>query len=336
MLVINRNNKLYKRALIRESKVWEKASTKMNFESIEFLPHKFIFLNKTIEIGSNSDWLDIISLVGYFEKGLILGGGNADFENYLIKKGTVLSFENMDIIFNRKDYINNTQVYADLNFVELKENYYDIIVAKSILHHIINLEHLLLQVNKSLKRDGIFVVVEYIGENKQQWRDNKIDFINKILMKFDLRISRGLFDNFVPFESIRSEEIPEIIDKIFGRTKILEQKWDYIYSCSKLGLSYNQIRNLNVPKDNFNKEVEETIVDFESEAKERGLIPTMLFGLYKKTLTQSIEIKEWDKPKIKKEFELNFSNLHLSKLKKLRLMIKDYYNYLNYKFKCVF
>ena len=62
----------------------------------------------------------------------------------------------------KDDKINTIQ--GDLNFVELPTNTYDFILCHGILHHLINLEHILYQINKSLKPNGLFLVYEYIGE----------------------------------------------------------------------------------------------------------------------------------------------------------------------------
>ena len=330
MYLINESNSLYKRALLRETKVWQKNYNNTNFERIDFLPNKFFYENKEIKISGNYDWLNLVNTLGNFSNGLILGGGNTKYETYLVNKGTVKTFRNLDIIFNKGQPEKKLNSFADLNFVTLEENSYDIIIAKSILHHIINLEHLLLQVNKSLKPDGIFVVLEYIGENKQQWKEDKIIFINDILKKFGLEISRGICDNIVPFESIRSEEIPGILDQVFKGTKIIEQKWDFIYSSTKLGLYYNQSRKNIIPRNNFSTIVENIIINFESEAKEKGLLPTTLFGLYKKNMDSvEIEVKKWNKHKIKNELELNFNNQYLDDFKKLKLILRDHFGYLS-------
>ena len=56
----------------------------------------------------------------------------------------------------KDDKINTIQ--GDLNFVELPTNTYDFILCHGILHHLINLEHILYQINKSLKPNGLFLV----------------------------------------------------------------------------------------------------------------------------------------------------------------------------------
>lgn len=320
---------LYKRALKREINVWRTNNVEADLDALDFLPYKFIFNAKEIEITKNCDWLDFIGLLGNFDRGLILGGGNSNFENYLLNKGTVKTFENIDIVFKDRIPSKKFNLFADLNFINLKENTYDIIIAKSILHHIINLEHLLCQVNKSLKQGGVFVVLDYIGENKQQWKKEKIIFINNILEKYNLKISSGAYDNSVPFESIRSEEISGIIDQIFSGHKIIEQKWDYIYSSMKVGLYHYHLRNNLDQNKTFLVNAENTIINSEKDAKKMNLFPTILFGIYKKNKTNvSIDVKKWDKNKIQKELELNFENFQYGVFKKVKLIVRDYYKYL--------
>jgi len=326
-LVISNNNRLYNRALKREINVWRSNNNEADLDTVEFLKQNIFYKDIEIEITRNRDWLDFISLLGNFNKGLILGGGNAKFETYLLNRGIVKTFENLDILFKKGQTDKKLNLFADLNFVTLKENTYDIIIAKSILHHIINLEHLLTQVNRALKQDGIFVLLEYIGESKQQWRNDKIVFINDLLKKSNLEISQGVYDNSVPFESIRSEEIPGIIDQIFSGSKIIEHRWDYVYTSAKVGLYHHQLRNKIVQKDDVLATIEDTIKDSEKDAIRQNLLPTNMFGVYKKNNNNFLpEVEKWDKNKIKKELELNFEKLSFSLFKKIKIIIRDYYN----------
>ena len=322
-------NRLYHRALKREMNVWRSNNVEADLDSVQFLTTNISYSGKNITLSRNRDWIEFISSLGSFEKGLILGGGNAKFETYLLKKGTVKTFENLDIVFKKNETERGANQFADLNFVTLEENTYDIIIAKSILHHIINLEHLLTQVNKALKKDGIFVMLEYIGESKQQWSNNKIRFINGLLKNFDLEISKGVYDNTVPFESIRSEEIPGIINQIFSETKIIEHKWDYVYSAAKLGLYHYNLQNNVVQRDKGITIYEEAIKNSEKEAIKYNLLPTIMFGAYKKNNNNfKLEVEKWDRKKTKKELELNFNNMPYSFQKKIKIKVRDYYNYL--------
>lgn len=115
-LLVNKHDRHYKRALRREIIVWRSNNKKADLNTIEFLPHKFIFQHKQIEISTNHDWLDFIGYLKNFKKGLILGGGNAEFEKYLLEKGIVKTFENFDIIFDDKQPNGKLNIFAELNF----------------------------------------------------------------------------------------------------------------------------------------------------------------------------------------------------------------------------
>jgi SAM-dependent methyltransferase len=249
-------------------------------------------------------------MFGSFKNALILGGNNTNFEEYLITNKIVSKIENLDIIF-KKDSSNQLNKFNDLNFIDLPDNKYDIIIAKSILHHIINLEHLLLQVNKSLTEKGILVVFEYIGENKQQWDQNKINLINSefdcedILpgYKFD-RLVHNYYNNW-PFESIRSQEIVKILNEVFNE-KIVEVEWGKLnwpidYHISQYCF-YNNI-SLDIEKKELLGNRANLLDTLHKHNK--SVKSSYLFGIYKKTLyPQSLEIIKWDKTKVKKELEL--------------------------------
>lgn len=80
LYVISNKNRLYHRALKREMNVWRSNSSEADLDLVEFLTTNFSYSGKNITLSRNLDWLEFISNLGTFEKGLILGGGNAKFE----------------------------------------------------------------------------------------------------------------------------------------------------------------------------------------------------------------------------------------------------------------
>ena len=52
----------------------------------------------------------------------------------------------------------------DLNYCNLNEDYYKFVFTWDTLHHIVNLDHLLQETNKSLKKDGYFLAFDHIGK----------------------------------------------------------------------------------------------------------------------------------------------------------------------------
>lgn len=321
--VVN-SNWHYRLALRRERNAWKSLSENENPYQLDFLPHTFQFKNQKISMDDHKAWLDVVSFFGPFENGLILGGGNAGYEDYLQKTGYLKNIENVDIIFKPKNNKSKRKVCGDLNFIQLKENQFDIIIAKSVLHHIINLEHLISQVNSALKPSGIFVVFEYVGENKQQWNEKKLVFINQLLKEYSIRISRPINSNIVPFESIRSEEIPGVLDLVFGNTKIVEEKWDRIYTTTINSLYHFQERSKKRIPAVVNNAILEKIVHLEMNGSLKHFLPTTLFGIYTKNFTsEPIMVNRWNHLKIKKEFDLNLSEMDLSLMKKCRIRIKN-------------
>ena len=307
--VVKQNDNLYQKALKREIGIWRKAK-QYDFISETFHEVGFKYNNKNYYLKTNIDWIIFFSMFAPFKKGLILGGNNTNFEEYLINKQIISEVENIDIIFKNhtSSHINK---FNDLNFVELPENKYDIIIGKSILHHIINLEHLLIQVNKSLTENGLFIVFEYVGENKQQWDQKKIDIINSEFScddilpgyKFD-RLVHNYYNDW-PFESIRSQEIVKILHALF-KEKIIEVEWgklswpiDYHISqyCYKNHISLDNEKK-NILKNRANQL--DAIYKHDKSIKS-----SYLFGIYKKGLIpHNLEVTKWQKSKIRKEFLL--------------------------------
>ena len=117
-------------------------------------------------------------------------------------------------------------VCADFNNFELKENYFDLIFALGTVHHIENLEHFFLQVQRSLKSGGLFTMREYVGPNRIQHTDEQLDLTNAILKLLppkykilrngqikdkEIRIKPKEIIKMDPSESIRSEEVMDIL-----------------------------------------------------------------------------------------------------------------------------
>jgi len=308
--VVEPTNKLYQKALKREIGIWRR-SKQVDFRSETFHAVEFIYNEKKYFFENNQDWIDFFAIFAPFQNALILGGNNTNFEKNLLEKKIVDKIENLDIIFG-SDTTNNLNKFNDLNFIDLPENTYDLIIAKSILHHIINLEHLLIQVNKSLTANGILVVFEYCGENKQQWYQKKIDLVNAEFVcediipgyKFD-RLKHNYYNDW-PFESIRSQEILEVIDEIFNEKQI-EVMWGKLNWPIDYHLSQYCFMNKTTLNSNTKIDLKSRIEGLENKYKNnQKLLPSYLFGIYRKNIENiNINVIKWGKEKIKKELKLN-------------------------------
>jgi len=120
---------------------------------------------------------------------------------------------------------------ADVNEIILKKNYYDVVFTAMAIHHIQNLEHILGQVDKSLKKRGYFIVNEYVGPNRFQWTDTQLEIANDLLLllpercrvdpitnKIKNAIQRQPLEHMIaidPSEAVRSREIIPLIEARF-------------------------------------------------------------------------------------------------------------------------
>jgi SAM-dependent methyltransferase len=120
---------------------------------------------------------------------------------------------------------------ADLNTIELEPNRYGAVFAAQTLHHIEALEHLLDQIERSLTKDGLFVVNEYVGPSRFQFPDEYLPLMDGLLAALPESQRRSLKDGRVkekavrpkekevydvdPSESVRSDEIMGLIEERF-------------------------------------------------------------------------------------------------------------------------
>ena len=120
---------------------------------------------------------------------------------------------------------------ADLNTVSLPEETYDVVYAHAALHHVFQLEHLLDQIKKTLKSDGIFIVHEYIGPSQMQFPQHHLELADVFLKSIPeryrqmrrgggikheaLRLSLEKMNSSDPSEAIRASEIMPLIASRF-------------------------------------------------------------------------------------------------------------------------
>lgn len=173
-----------------------------------------------------------------FEHGLTLGCGAGRCERELISRGVCRSFHGIDLsesaIAMARDTAKEqglplTYELADLNFVQLPEKDFDLLVAQTCLHHILFLEHVAEQIWRSLKSDGYLWIHDFIGETQNQYELKRLAIINEILAILPEKFRRNTMNNRVtteikrpepgtlasPFESIRSSEIIPIFERWF-------------------------------------------------------------------------------------------------------------------------
>ena len=165
-----------------------------------------------------------------FECGLTLGCGAGRLERSLLKAGICKSFYGIDVSekavpeaekIAAQDNLPLTYEIADLNFVELPLQAYDLVVAQTSLHHVLFLERVAEQVPGTLRNDGYLWIHDFIGETQGQYNEKRLTLIKQVLAfmpeKFRINKVNGRVVTTIkrpvpgflgsPFECIRSEEI---------------------------------------------------------------------------------------------------------------------------------
>jgi SAM-dependent methyltransferase len=71
--------------------------------------------------------------------------------------------------------------------VSLDGNQYDAVIANMSLHHVMNLKHLLGEVNRSLRPDGLLFIKDYIGPNRFQFSGRELEAMNSLISLLPLR-----------------------------------------------------------------------------------------------------------------------------------------------------
>ena len=323
-IVIQQDNAIYQSALNRERTFWGHRPT-MTDKGLVTRPHNHpvvsAYLNEMFSGHPEHDWVDYINQV-IKPNGTMcgLGSGIGLFEQRITQANEIekvdlyeLSPFNISVSERRFEDIHGDirHIEMDLNFPELPENAYDLIVCKMALHHIVNLERLLFQVARALTSNGSFVVLEYVGESRYQWDAEKKAFLNglaPILKGWGLsviRVGEHPGDDFrapddpkclptllknAPFETIRSQDIVPLIDHFFGSA--------YAKRVLYGGSLHGAFRMLSFDhwEDPALTKALHLFVDLDRVTCHNDVLrPSALFGVFKKPKSiEPVQVGAWD------------------------------------------
>jgi ubiquinone/menaquinone biosynthesis C-methylase UbiE len=127
---------------------------------------------------------------------------------------------------------------ADIDNIHLTKDYYDVAFCAMSMHHFENLEHILREINNSLKQNSLLIVNEYIGPKRFQWTDKQLSIANEMLgllpEKYRLdpatetmkkSIQRQTVEQMIavdPSEAVRSSDIIPLILEQFEFVKRID------------------------------------------------------------------------------------------------------------------
>jgi len=186
------------------------------------------YFNERLTGRNDRQWVEMITDYGEFRRGCVLGAGPGKIESYLLSRHKQLRLTFYDISGHalarvqgrlEEEFPGRTDTcQEDLNFATLPSGTYDLLVANSSIHHILNLEHLAFQINECLTPDGYFFMYDTVSESYLQFSEEKkrlFQALRDATPDHPGRASPIQWPDrsnwiFSPFESVRSAEILDV------------------------------------------------------------------------------------------------------------------------------
>ncbi len=219
---------VYRRLAEAEAAFWEELQP-LGLESAE---SKYAegpvnrYVNERFTGDAGTHWSATIARWGTFRKGLILGTSYVGCDIRILETNPELHVTFVD--FSAGALQRRAEALArfrgrfdvenhDLNFIELPAAGYDLIVSSSTIHHVINLEHLVTQIERALTPDGYFFLEDYVGEVRNDFSAGKRRLFETLYARDMARGRRqapGLVwqdaSNLSPLCGVRSDEILDV------------------------------------------------------------------------------------------------------------------------------
>lgn len=196
------------------------------------------YQNERLTGDPNRWWFEVVSDYGEFRRGCVLGAGPGEIESRLLRQHDQLQLTIYDISGDslarlqdrlEKEFPGRTETRReDLNFVTLPADRYDLLVADSCIHHIVNLEHLAFQINQCLTPAGHFFMKDAVGESYFQFSEEK----KRLFEAFTRATKDSSGSNsriqwpdreqwiYSPYESVRSGEILEVFRRYLSELQV--------------------------------------------------------------------------------------------------------------------
>ncbi len=178
---------------------WNDAAFTTQLESLVWTASPVVrrYLHRLATGDPNGDWLTAVRvryLPAVVRRALVLGCGSGWLERALADKGGVEAIvacdaaaETVGRARERALAEGRTSIeyrVVDLEREELPPGPFDAIIANDVLHHITGLERLYGLIHDALAPRGRFVFNEYVGPNRFQYDDERIELINRYFRLF--------------------------------------------------------------------------------------------------------------------------------------------------------
>ena len=231
MMRVTADDPEYQRQLAAEIAFWRTSLLFADaWQSAAMGPLK-VYENERLGGDAQTRWYDVPARYGPFERGLIIGAGGMASERRIRETNGTTHLTYCDADANALDrrtsefggrYAGLTDALeVDLNFAAFPPDTYDVIIASSTLHHLINLEHVAGQINRALAPGGYFFMYDFVGPTRFRFPPEQRRAFEVIYERERARrphdtlpaVQWADFDSgeYSPFEAVRSGEILEVL-----------------------------------------------------------------------------------------------------------------------------
>lgn len=159
-------------------------------------------INLKISGEPRTGWIDY-TLQTYFRsrmplsRCLVLGCGGGELERALSQRKAFLQCDAYDVSERsiatarqkaKEQSIDNIHYHiADINQLDLETDCFDMVWIGMAMHHFVALEHISEQIKAALKRDGLLILLEYVGPNRFQFPLRQKEVANSCLQLLPIR-----------------------------------------------------------------------------------------------------------------------------------------------------
>lgn len=282
---------IYDAMAARESEVWSRVLTDQHRTTAQIEEVK-----AGEELNAIRFYLDAASTLKAHnldpEHGLSLGCGSGRAERTFLEEGICRSFHGVDIAEAAINQARETAAtnglpltyeVQDLNFPDFPADTYDLVLAQTCIHHILQLERLADEVFKTLKPGGVLWLHDYIGETQFQFTDDRLSIFNSLIDILPEKLRYSHMSQTVvgraarrapgtlvsPFESIRSAEIPEIFLSRFDLVEKAENH-SFFHRVVPGGTRVNYLENEDT------RTLFEVLFYFDRLLVEKGVLPPVM------------------------------------------------------------
>lgn len=236
-------------------------------------------------------WVEHAHLPPRLDRALVLGCGSGWLERALAGRGRFRSITACDFAADTVSRARRTAEEAglsidygvlDLENEELPGGPFDVVFANDVLHHITGLEPLFTRIHDALTPEGRLIFNEYVGPNRFQYSDDRMDVVNRYLRLLPDRLRWDPIGGHIlwrrerlderqlmiddPTEAVRSEDVMPLARRFFRSEK------EYLYGGGLLNpLLFGIVTNFR-PGDPWDDMVMARLCSSEERLTDAGVI----------------------------------------------------------------